>query len=109
MSEHSTDSIHACLVVVTDQLAALSERLERVESTLQTLVDQRTIKDYYGVDEVAKMLGKAEFTVREYCRLGRLRAIKRRSGRGKHLAWVVPHEELLRFQREGLLPVTFSA
>jgi hypothetical protein len=37
-------------------------------------------------------------------RLGRIRALKKASGRGKHASWVIPHEELLRFQREGLLP-----
>ena len=41
----------------------------------------------------------------EYCRLGRNRAEKKKaSGRGKHASWVISHDELLRFQRDGLLP-----
>ena len=52
---------------------------------------------------MARIAGKAEFTVREWCRLGRIRAIKKWSGRGKHQGWAIPHEELLRYQREGLL------
>jgi hypothetical protein len=50
-------------------------------------------------------VGKAEFTVREWCRHGRIKAEKRLSGRGAHPSWVVSHVELLRFQREGLLPI----
>jgi len=41
--------------------------------------------------------------VRNYCRLGRLRAAKKRSGRGAHPEWVLSHEELERYRKEGLL------
>jgi hypothetical protein len=68
------------------------------------LLTQRTIKAFYTTSEVAQMLSKAEFTVREWCRRGRVRAKKQGSGRGKHQAWVIPHEEVQRLQREGLLP-----
>jgi hypothetical protein len=54
---------------------------------------------------LARLLGKAEFTVREWCLLGRIRAEKRQSGRGAFPAWVIAHEELLRYQKEGLLPL----
>ena len=50
------------------------------------------------------MLGKDEYTVREWCRHRRVNAQKRRSGRGKFQEWVIAHAELERFQREGLLP-----
>ena len=50
------------------------------------------------------MLGKAEFTVREWCRNGRVQAHKQGSGCGKHQSWVIAHGELQRLQREGLLP-----
>jgi transposase len=80
------------------------ERLERIERTLAALVERQTVKDWYSTDEVAQILGKAEFTVREWCRLGRIRAEKRRSGRGAFPAWVISHDELKRYQREGLFP-----
>jgi hypothetical protein len=83
----------------------IRDRLAAVESALQLLVAQRTVKDWYSTAEVADLLGKAEFTVREWCRLRRIHAEKRNSGRGPHAAWVVSHKELDRLQREGLLPL----
>ena len=82
-----------------DQMDVL-ERLDRIEAALSALLKQRTVKDWYGTEEVAEILGKAEFTVREWCRLGRIHAEKRQSGRGAHPAWAVSHDELLRYQRE---------
>lgn len=83
-------------------------RLDRIEVQLAEMralmVGQKTLKDFYSTAEVAEALGKAEFTVREWCRLGRIRAEKRHSGRGKHCAWIISHDELLRYQREGLFP-----
>ncbi|OWK41002.1 hypothetical protein [Fimbriiglobus ruber] len=82
----------------------IEEQLQRIETLLVALVDRQAVKDWYSTDEFARMVGKAEFTVREWCRLGRIRAEKRRSGRGAFAAWVVSHHESLRYQREGLLP-----
>jgi hypothetical protein len=84
---------------------SVEERLARIEQLLTTLVEKQTIKDWYGTEEAAQILGKAEFTVREWCRLGRIRAEKRRSGRGKFQSWVISHAEIQRIQREGLLPL----
>lgn len=82
----------------------VEERLEKIERMLATLVERQTIKDWYSTDEFARLVGKAEFTVREWCRNGRVHAEKRRSGRGAFPAWTISHAELLRYQREGLLP-----
>jgi transposase len=79
-------------------------RLERIEAAVTELVRQRTVKEWYTTDEVAAMLGKAEFTVRQWCREGRVHAEKKGSGRGKYQSWVISQAELQRLQREGLLP-----
>jgi len=89
---------------VTQVIDSILERLDRIKETLDFLVKERTVKDWYGTEEVAKSLGRAEFTVREWCRNGRIKAEKRMSGRGAFPAWVISHQELLRYQREGLLP-----
>ncbi len=82
----------------------LLARLARIEQSLDLLVQQRTIKDWYSTAEVAKLLGKAEFTVREWCRLGRVHAQKKKCGRGVASEWIISHEELTRIRNEGLLP-----
>lgn len=90
--------------MTTQELDALTSRLERIEQTLDLLVQQRTVKDWYSTAEVAKILGKAEFTVREWCRLGRVLAQKKKCGRGISSEWIISHEELTRVRNEGLLP-----
>jgi hypothetical protein len=80
------------------ELPEVVARLERIDQKVGQLIDlitkQKTIKDFYTTAEVAEIAGKAEFTVREYCRLGRIKGQKRACGRGKHPAWIVPHQEL---------------
>jgi hypothetical protein len=86
----------------------VEERLEIIEAMLVVLVERQTVtvKDFYEVEEFAKLVNKSCFTCREWCRLIRIRAEKKLSGRGAYARWVVPHAELLRYQRQGLLPIS---
>jgi hypothetical protein len=95
--------------VSIDELNPLLERLDRIEAALESLVRQRTIKDWYSTAEVAKLLERAEYTVREWCRQGRIRAKKKECGRGKGGEWLVSHEEFVRLRNEGLLPFRLMA
>jgi hypothetical protein len=81
------------------------ERLARMEQMLSVLVERQQVREWYTTHEFAQAVGKAEFTIREYCRLGRLQAEKRQSGRGAYPQWVLPHAELERYRRNGLLPI----
>jgi hypothetical protein len=83
---------------------SFEERLEKIEAMLVALVERQTAREWYTTGEFASAVGKAEFTIREYCRLGRLNAEKRRSGRGAYSQWVLSHDELERYRRHGLLP-----
>ncbi len=83
----------------------VEERLDELRSMVLQLVERQTVKDFYEIEEFAKLVGKSCFTCREWCRLGRIRAEKKLSGRGAYARWVVPHAQLLRYQREGLLPI----
>lgn len=81
------------------------ERLGRIEEAIKQLIEDRTPREYYSTAEVATILGKAEFTVREWCRLGRVWAEKRPCGRGNSKEWMISQEELTRIRNEGLLPL----
>jgi|GEM_PF-1627748 len=82
----------------------LEDRLAKIEGMLAVLVDREATREWYTTAEFARLVGKAEFTCREWCRRRRIRAEKRSSGRGSYPAWVISHQELLRYQREGLFP-----
>ncbi|EMI55116.1 hypothetical protein RSSM_03440 [Rhodopirellula sallentina SM41] len=68
------------------------------------MIEKEKPRDYYTTAEIAKILGKAEFTVREWARNGRIWAEKRQCGRGRSREWMISHVELERIQNEGLLP-----
>ena len=81
----------------------IAQRLEQIENALQRLLSERIEQEYYSTKDLAEILGKAEFTVREWCRHGRVNAEKRRSGRGRSKEWMVSNSELQRIRSEGLL------
>lgn len=94
----------ALLRAVVERLDRLEKQQTEAQSLLSRLTRQHTVKEFYTVKEVAEMFGRAEYTVREWCRLGRLAARKLPGGRGNEGEWRVPQEELDRYQAEGLLP-----
>lgn len=49
-------------------------------------------------------MDRADYTVGEWCRQGRIRAKKKLCGRGKDGEWLVAHDEFVRMRNEGLLP-----
>ena len=82
----------------------LNEHLEKIETLLVVLVERQQIREFYEIEEFARLVDRDRFTVREWARNGRIRAEKKLSGAVPHARWVVSHDELLRYQREGLLP-----
>jgi hypothetical protein len=84
----------------------VEERLEKIEQLLAALVEREQVREWYSTEQFANAIGKSEFSVRYWCRTGRIRARKKDSGRGAHTAWAIPHEEMQRYQREGLLRVS---
>jgi len=81
----------------------VEERLEKIEAMLVVLVTRAAVRDWYSIEEFARIVDRAELTCREWCRHGRIQAEKKISGRGAHASWVISHAELLRYQRDGLL------
>ncbi len=86
-------------------MTLIEDRLTRIEAMLVLLVQSQQVREWYSVEEFARLVGRSEFTCRQWCRLGRIKARKKVSGRGAHAAWAIAHSELERFRREGLLPV----
>jgi Helix-turn-helix domain len=82
----------------------IDERLERIETLIADLLMERQ-QEWLSIREFARIVGKAEFTVRHWAKRGRIRASKRLSGRGAYKAWCVKRAEIARYQREGLLPL----
>ena len=92
-----------------DVTMSIEERLEKIEELICVLIERQTIREWYSTREFSRIVGRAEFTVREWCRRGRIRATKKLSGRGAYARWAVSHAELVRYQREGLLPIQGAA
>ena len=88
---------------MTMEVEAVWDRLSRIEEALRVLLQDRIPRKFYSTADLAKILNKAEFTVREWCRHQRIRAEKRPCGRGNSKEWMISHEELERVQAEGLL------
>ena len=100
-----SDSDHSNIVGV---LASFESRLGGIEAKLERL--NQAVKSagaeklWYSTSEIAEILGKAEFTTREWARHGRIHAEKRQCGRGAAKEWMISATELKRIQNEGLLP-----
>jgi excisionase family DNA binding protein len=62
-------------------------------------------REWYSVDEVAKLLGKSRYTVREWCRHGQINAVKRAERRGCSALWSISAKEIARYRNEGLLGI----
>jgi hypothetical protein len=100
--EVALDGLMARLVQVQEQQDAMTATLAELRDVV---VGQRIIKDWYSPEEVAEILGKQPYTVREWCRYQRINARKRPTGRGDAKEWEISHAELERVKSHGLLPI----
>ena len=87
-----------------DGCGACAARLDRIEAMLKVLIERGASQEFYSTAEAARRLGRSDFTVREWCRLSRVKAEKRACGRGPSQEWKISHAELERVRSEGLLP-----
>lgn len=99
-----TDELVHRLSHLEGKLDVLSQQLLRVYEIVAAKV---TVKDSYTTTELAHILNRRPYTVREWCRLGRVNATRTHAGRGEVEEWRVSHQELQRIQNEGLLPLKY--
>lgn len=85
-------------------LASMDARLGRIELMVRKLAEAQPAKAWYTVREFYLIVDLETYTVREHCRLGRIRAERTRGGRGNRSEYRISHAELLRYQAESLLP-----
>ncbi len=81
------------------------EFLRRLEELLRLHGGLPSSKSHYTVEEFARLVKKAPFTIRSWCWKKRIHATKSNSMSGPYAQWVISHEEFLRYKREGLLSV----
>ena len=92
--------------VTISKIMSLEERFGEMEvaiAEIHAATNKHLAKEFYLVHESAEIVNRRPFTVREWCRNGRLWAKKTPKG-GDLGAWRISHEELIRYQNEGLLP-----
>jgi hypothetical protein len=57
-------------------LTSLASIERRVNELSEAMLEIGSKQEWYGIAETARRLGKAQFTVREWCRLGRINALR---------------------------------
>jgi hypothetical protein len=96
------------LQAVLDMLSEIMTELATLGAEVAALrgaIQPSDPRASYSTEEAAAMLGKAEYTVREWCRLGRIAAEKRPERRGGAEVWRIPAAGIKRYRDEGLLPL----
>lgn len=90
------------MVGIMEKLCEIDGKLD----VLLVLVEQgRRAREWYTTADAGMALGRDKYTVREWCREGRIRAEKRQAGRGKAKEWMISAEEVERIKNYGLLPL----
>ena len=84
--------------------AELARRLAQLEAQVRLLSESAAPARHYTISEFAVRVDRTPYTVREWCRLGRIRACRKSTGCGPYREWTISGAELQRYQREGLLP-----
>ena len=80
-----------------ERLAAMESALSRIEKGMKVSQAASPDKHAYTVSEVAELTNLSEWTVRNACNKGRIKAQK-----GPDEKWRIPRDELVKIQNEGL-------
>ena len=86
-------------------LEEIKREVQEIKAGIAERPDPQANQQWFTPAEVAHLLGKKPYTVREWCRLGRINAQKRQCGRGIDRGWETSAEEVKRIKEHGLLPL----
>lgn len=93
------------LTDIKNLITPLVLRITSIEQALQTIANAHKVKDLYTTEEFATIVKTHPQTIRQHCVNQRIKASKLpHGGRGRVAEWRISHEELVRYQNEGLLP-----
>jgi excisionase family DNA binding protein len=87
----------AVVDLAAERLAAVESSLARIEKGLKASQAASPDKQLYTVSEVAELTKLSEWTIRNACSKGRIKAEKSVDGQ-----WRIPRGELVKIQNEGL-------
>ncbi len=87
-------------------VAQLNDMQSKIDLIFDMLASPKAVREWYSVEETAKIIGKSEFTTRQWCNLGRINASKATERRGGSALWRISATELHRYKEEGLLPLS---
>jgi hypothetical protein len=109
MCEEISEGLGRIIAAVRASLRRLEEGQKQIIDRLVEISEQsaqaQPARESYSSAETARLLGKRPFTVREWCRLGRIKAKKRPCGSGASFAWEISASEIERIRNHGLLPI----
>ncbi len=106
MSPDLAPDLMTLLTGMQASINGLDAKLSAVHAELQAKPSTPPApRGSYSTKEAAGLLGKAEYTLREWCNNGRFNATKREERRGGSALWSISASEIARFQDEGLLPL----
>jgi len=110
MCEEISEGLGRIIAAVRASLRRLEDGQKQISDRLGEISEQsakaQPARESYSSTEAAKLLGKRPFTVREWCRLGRIKAKKRACGQGDATAWEISQSEIERVRNHGLLPTS---
>jgi hypothetical protein len=106
LTDPALQAVLAAMLQLNERLQSIEDALVSLQSTPQEQ-EYEQVKEWYTPAEFSKAVDKTRYTVSEWCRLERINACKAQSGRGRCREWRISHQELERYQREGLLPLKY--
>lgn len=76
-----------------------------LEKALMSLASPGTFdRESYSTDEAAQLLDRSRYTIREACRLGRIKATRAKDRRGGVGEWRISRDEIRRLLDHGFPP-----